>query len=186
MTIVSFLHLVDANAVLQDINNSGDGGIYAELIRNRAFQYSPSYPVSLAAWHAINGAILSLNRNGTALSEALPISMKVVASASAGDTGFYNDGYWGMDVKKQKYTGSFWVRGAYAGSFKAALQSQITSDVFGTVDIPSKAKSGEWVEHEFELVPTKDAPNSNNTFAITFNPSVCPKQGALIEASAAC
>ncbi|KFA62879.1 hypothetical protein S40285_02260 [Stachybotrys chlorohalonatus IBT 40285] len=155
----------------EDINNSGDGGIYAELIRNRAFQYSEAYPVSLSAWHPINGARLALNRLEEPLSDALPVSMQVSASrCSNSSVGFYNDGYWGMDVKQHTYTGSFWVRGAYDGVFTASLQSDLTDDVFGTVEIESQAVADEWVEHAFELLPTQDAPNSNNTFAITYDP----------------
>lgn len=75
-----------------------------------------------------------------------------------------------MDVKQQKYTGSFWVKGSYEGDFVASLESNLTSDVFGEVKVPSKSVADEWTEHEFELIPTKDAPNSNNTFSITFDP----------------
>ncbi|KAF5011306.1 hypothetical protein FDECE_2556 [Fusarium decemcellulare] len=153
----------------EDINNSGDGGIYAELIRNRAFQYSKKYPVSLSGWKSINGAQLSLNRLDEPLSENLPVSLNVKAGNSSKETlGFLNEGYWGMDVKKQTYTGSFWVKGAYEGKFTASLRSDLNDDIFGSVDIESKAVADDWTEHEFELIPEKDAPNSNNTFAITF------------------
>ncbi|KAK1967177.1 alpha-L-arabinofuranosidase [Colletotrichum eremochloae] len=155
----------------EDINNSGDGGIYAELIRNRAFQYSEEFPVSLDAWHPVNGASLTLKNLCQPLSSALPFSVQVSGGNSSGAIGLKNDGYWGMDVKVQKYTGSFWVKGAYDGVFTASLQSALTDDVFGSVEIQSKAKADEWVEHEVELVPEKNAPNSNNTFAITFDPA---------------
>lgn len=158
----------------EDINNSGDGGIYAELIRNRAFQYSPEYPVSLDGYHAINGAKLSLRNLSTPLSDALPVSMRVNANGRSGAVGFENDGYWGMDVKKQKYTGSFWVKGEYHGHFTASLQSNLTNAVFGSTKVKSKCVAGEWVEHKYELTPHKDAPNSNNTLAITFDPAVSP------------
>jgi alpha-N-arabinofuranosidase len=74
-----------------------------------------------------------------------------------------------MDVRVQPYTGSFWVKGAYEGSFTASLASNLTDDVFGTVEVPSKSVADEWTEHTFELTPEKDAPNSNNTFSITFD-----------------
>ncbi|KAJ4268982.1 hypothetical protein NW762_003053 [Fusarium torreyae] len=136
----------------EDINNSGDGGIYAELVRNRAFQYSKKYPVSLSGWRPINGANLSLNRLDDPLSDALPVSMNVKpGKKSQKEIGFLNEGYWGMDVKKQKYTGSFWVKGAYKGHFTASLQSNLTDDVFGSVKVKSKANKKEWIEHEFEL-----------------------------------
>jgi alpha-N-arabinofuranosidase len=164
----------------KDINNSGDGGIYAELITNRAFQYSELYPVNLSGWRPIN-SVLKLDRLSTPLSSALPVSMNVapssegprhLPSSSSQEVGFLNEGYWGMDVKKQKYTGSFWVKGSYHGTFTASLRSNLTSQVFGTVEVPSKATSEEWTEHEFTVMPHTDAPNSNNTFAVTFDPSV--------------
>lgn len=154
---------------VQDINNSGDGGLYAELIRNRAFQYGERFPASLDGYSSINGAKLTLNRADPPLSEELPVSMNVEAGNQSGIVGFANDGYWGIDVKQQTYTGSFWVKGAYEGSFTASLQSALTDEVFASVEIESKAVSNEWVEHEVELVPEVDAPNVNNTFAITFD-----------------
>ncbi|KAL2759948.1 glycoside hydrolase family 51 protein [Sodiomyces alcalophilus JCM 7366] len=153
----------------EDINNSGDGGIYAELIRNRAFQYSEAYPVSLDGWHSVNDAQLTLNRLELPLSDALPVSVNVAPGTVCGNIGIANDGYWGMDVKVQKYTGSFWVYGAYEGNFTASLQSLLTDDVFGSVEVVSKSVADDWVEHEFELIPDMDAPNSNNTFSITFD-----------------
>jgi alpha-N-arabinofuranosidase len=155
----------------KDINNSGDGGIYAELIQNRAFQYSRNYSVSTAHYFPINGADLSIQNLSQPLSKALPASMRVAAGNGTGKIGFKNEGYWGMDVKQQKYTGSFWVKGDYEGSFTASLESNLTSDVFGSVDVPSKSVAGDWTEHSFELTPEMDAPNSNNTFSITFDSS---------------
>lgn len=170
-------HLLTA---LQDINNSGDGGIYAELVRNRAFQFSDDYPVTLDGYFPVNGANLSIQSLEEPLSDVLPASMRVSAgngtTNGTGKVGFKNDGYWGMSVKQHKYTGSFWVRGAYTGHFTASLQSNLTEDVFGSVKITSKAVADDWTEHEFELVPERDAPNSNNTLAVTFDPAVCLSQ----------
>jgi alpha-N-arabinofuranosidase len=99
--------------------------------------------------------------------------MRVAAGngTSTGRIGFKNDGYFGMDVRPQTYTGSFWVKGAYNGTFTASLQSNLTSDSFGSVEVVSHAVANDWTEHVFELVPTVAAPSSNNTFSITFDPS---------------
>ncbi|KAI1444122.1 glycoside hydrolase family 51 protein [Annulohypoxylon stygium] len=156
----------------EDINNSGDGGLYAELIRNRAFQISERFPATLDAWHPVNGAKLSLKNLSTPLSDVLVTSLNVATTAKQGDIGFQNDGYWGIDVKaSKKYTGSFWVKGAYSGRFTASLQSNITGESFGKVSIPSQSVSDRWTEHGFELIPSKDAPNANNTFVLTFDAS---------------
>ncbi|KAF2265364.1 glycoside hydrolase [Lojkania enalia] len=159
----------------EDINNSGDGGIYAELIQNRAFQHSTEFPVSTAHYFPINGANLSIQFLDEPLSKALPASMRVARTGNSspsttGEIGFKNEGYWGMDIRKQKYMGSFWVKGAYNGSFTASLQSDLVYEVFGSVQVHSRAVDDQWTEHEFELVPEKDAPTSNNSFAITFDP----------------
>lgn len=76
-----------------------------------------------------------------------------------------------MDVKAATpYSGSFYVRGAYKGVFTASLQSVLgEKEVFGSVEVKSKSKKGEWTQHEYVLVPRKSAPNSNNTLAITFD-----------------
>ncbi|KAI0529778.1 alpha-N-arabinofuranosidase A [Xylaria digitata] len=152
----------------EDIDNSGDGGLYAELIRNRAFQSSERYASSLAGWFPVDGTHLSLNTLEEPLSEALSTSLKVVPASASGQAGFFNDGYWGIDVKVQEYRGSFWVRGDYSGHFTASLQSNITGEQFGFTRVESKSRADEWVEHDFTLTPSKNAPSSNNTFAITF------------------
>lgn len=95
-----------------------------------------------------------------------------VAGAPSGKVGFANSGYWGMDVRVQAYTGSFYVKGSYEGSFTASLQSNLTGETFGSVDVASQSVAGEWRQHNFTLVPDKAAPSSNNTFAITFDPAV--------------
>lgn len=99
---------------------------------------------------------------------------------STGKIGFKNEGYWGMAVSPQTYTGSFWVKGAYTGSFTAALQSNLTDEVFASVDIESKSVDSDWTEHTFELVPETAAPNSNNTLAITFDSSAADLEFNLI------
>ncbi|KXX74213.1 Alpha-L-arabinofuranosidase A [Madurella mycetomatis] len=163
----------------EDINNSGDGGIYAELIRNRAFQGSSLYPANLDGWSPVNDAVLSLKKLCTPLSKALPYSVRVAApeGKTDGKIGIANDGFWGMDVRVQKYTGSFWVRGDYDGDFEVSLRSAITGEVFGTAKVEGPSTT-EWTEKKFELVPEKNAPNSNNTFVVEWDVAEL-KKGAL-------
>lgn len=144
------------------------------MIQNRAFQFSKNYSVSTAHYFPINNAKLSIEMLDEPLSEQLPASMRVSAgngTVGSGKIGFKNEGYWGMDVRVQTYTGSFWVKGAYDGVFTASLDSNLTDEHFGSVEIPSKCVADDWTEHTFELIPEKAAPNSNNTFSITFDSS---------------
>ena len=153
----------------KDINHSGDGGIYAELIQNRAFQGNTVFPSTLTPWESVNGATLTLQNTSVPLSTALPTSMNVATSNASGDIGFSNPGYWGIDVKPQTYTGSFWVTGAYSGQLVASLYSDVSKDVWATANITSQSVYGKWTQHNFTLSPTTAAPNANNSFSLTFS-----------------
>lgn len=155
--------------MFEDINQSGDGGIYAELIQNRAFQGSVPFPSKIYPWTPIGNAALTLQDTDIPLSDALPTSINVASTSTGNGTiGLVNPGWWGIEVLAQKYTGSFWTLGAYEGNFTVKLQSSITNETFASLDVPSLSSAEKWVEHTFELEPTVAAENANNTFAIEF------------------
>ncbi|KAJ5085108.1 hypothetical protein N7532_009879 [Penicillium argentinense] len=154
-------------AMEEEINHCGEGGLYAELIRNRAFQGSTKYPSSLDAWTAVGGSSLSLQNLTDPLSSALPTSVRVKGSGTAGLT---NAGFWGIDVRPQKYTGSFYAKGDYSGSFTAALTSS-NGKTLASTKVKSKSVSGKWVQHEFTLTAKSTASNTNNTFSLSFDAS---------------
>ncbi|KAI5845036.1 glycoside hydrolase family 51 protein [Morchella snyderi] len=155
--------------MFEDINHSGDGGLYAELIRNRAFQGSGSTTnPTLAAYRAVGDAVISID-TANPLSPALKNVMKVAPSSSdATQVGFLNEGFWGINVKDQEYTGSFYVKGQYNGTFIVSLKSNLTSKVYAQKKVKSTSKPDGWTKHEFVLHP-EAAPNVNNTLQITFN-----------------
>ena len=79
--------------MFEDINNSGDGGVYAELVQNRAFQGDDIFPKNLDFWYPIGGAKLSLSNLTDPLSSALTTSMRVTGgNGNATDIGFWNEG----------------------------------------------------------------------------------------------
>lgn len=155
--------------MFEDISHSGDGGIYAELIQNRAFQGSTEYPSVLFPWEGVNKAVLSLHNLSKPLSAALPTSVSV---SGAGIIGLSNPGYWGISVKKQTYTGSFWTYGDYKGNFHVLLRD--TATVFANVTVPSSSKNEIWTEHTFKLEP-EEATSTNNVFVIEFDGDATPK-----------
>ncbi|KAJ5547358.1 hypothetical protein N7494_004943 [Penicillium frequentans] len=152
----------------EEINHGGEGGLYAELIRNRAFQGSSLYPSNLDAWSTVGESTMALQNLSKPLSSALPTSVKV---SGKGTIGLKNEGWWGIDVRPQKYSGSFYVKGSYKGSFKASLESNITGKTLASVEVTSKSVANEWVQHEFTLTPKSKAANVNNTFSLTFDAS---------------
>lgn len=112
---------------------------------------------------------LSLQNLTHPLSSALPTSVRVKGNSTAGLT---NVGFWGIDVRPQKYSGSFYVKGPYTGSFTASLQSATSGKTLASAQIVSKSVANEWVQHEFTLSPTTTASNTNNTFSLAFDGSV--------------
>ena len=73
--------------MFEDINHSGDGGIYAELIRNRAFQGSTEFPSILDPWIGTGGAVLTLQNTSLPLSSALPTSVNVASGSTSSRPG---------------------------------------------------------------------------------------------------
>lgn len=91
-------------------------------------------------------------------------------TGGTGTVGFSNPGWWGIDVKVQPYTGSFYVKGDYSGNFTASFLSS-SREVLGSVQVISAATTAGWKEHTFTLTPSKAAANSNNTLTLTWNAS---------------
>jgi alpha-N-arabinofuranosidase len=85
-------------------------------------------------------------------------------------------GWWGIDVRPQTYKVSFYVsvsHGRYAKKqiqFTVALRSNITGEVWANTTHTVNHIPSDTFEHiTINLTNTGTAPNSNNTFAITFN-----------------
>jgi alpha-L-arabinofuranosidase len=102
---------------LEEINHSGDGGLYAELIRNRDLKESSSSPV---AWSAVTspGTTASISLDSSVpLNSANPVSLKlsIGSGTSGGRVGVANAGYWGIPVKPSTtYRVSFYARSSAA------------------------------------------------------------------------
>jgi alpha-L-arabinofuranosidase len=105
----------------EEINHAYDGGLYAELIRNRAFKDDQNRPVH---WSAVGGADVALDTTQP-VNSSLLVSLKVTAAGN-GRAGVANEGFWGIPVNPNtRYRASFYAR-ASAG-FKGPLTVWIES-----------------------------------------------------------
>ncbi|MEH6304417.1 alpha-L-arabinofuranosidase C-terminal domain-containing protein [Olivibacter sp. CPCC 100613] len=82
----------------EDINLGADGGIYAELIKNRSFEFADPF----MGWKKLGenigeGAFLVLNRKDKPNN---PRFLRVNTNLSAGKVGLRNEGFRGMGVKQ--------------------------------------------------------------------------------------
>jgi alpha-N-arabinofuranosidase len=93
----------------EDINLAADGGLYAELVKNRSFEFT----LPLMGWReqkkgSVGGSILVLNRG--AKNENNPRYIRI-KNAVTGKYGMSNDGFRGMGIQKNKrYDFSVWAK----------------------------------------------------------------------------
>lgn len=80
-----------------------------------------------------------------------------------------NEGWWGIDVKPQTYTGSFYVKGTYQGQFLASLQSTTSGNTLALTNITSRSVADAWTQHNFTLNPTNASSDTNNTFSLAYD-----------------
>ncbi|KAJ6454678.1 glycoside hydrolase family 51 protein [Mycena sanguinolenta] len=160
--------------MFEDIS-SGDGGLYAELLQNRAFQQvTPNTAGALNAWQSINGAALAVVADPVPVSSALPNSLQVTIPAkTTGPVGFGNEGYWGIKVTAgSTYTASFHYRfptaSSFKGNFKISLQTSTGQSLVST-SVPVSAASTAWAQVNVTLRPTVSAHSTANNFTVTLD-----------------
>jgi len=111
----------------EDINCSADGGLYAELVRNRNFEDSegPDYWSTLKSGPGT--VVLKIDPTLPASPKNLH-SLKVeITDIGTGRAGVANSGFWGMSVKKSEtYELSFLSRAAdgFGGPLTVSLESE--------------------------------------------------------------
>ncbi|KAF8204203.1 glycoside hydrolase [Mycena galopus ATCC 62051] len=151
----------------EDINHSGDGGIYAELLQNRAFQQViPGTQNALTAWQPFNGARLSVTSKTSGVSPSLPNSLEVqIPAVVSGPIGFENTGYWGIKVQSGwTYQGSFYAKATtFTGTVTVSLKSS-QGTVFATKAVTGITKS--WKKFTFEFQPSVSAATDDNVFNV--------------------
>ena len=94
----------------EEINHAGEGGLYAELVKNRSFEDGTE------GWQTINGATMSLTGAGLLnKSQGHALTVTVKGSSASAPKGIVNNGYWGMALRNgSTYTLSLWVKGSKA------------------------------------------------------------------------
>jgi len=139
----------------EEINHSYDGGLYAELVQNRAFLDDAAKP---AHWSPVGGATLALDRTDPVNTTALPVSLRVDLPAEGG--GVMNDGYWGIPVVGGRpCTLTFRARATgLTGPLEARLESADGRTVWARADITGVGTA--WTTCTATLTPTGPTPGT--------------------------
>lgn len=154
----------------EEINYSYDGGLYAEMVRNRTFQHRNKNFNSWLPAARGNGAI-EIDEGTDGPSAALNTSMKlIIKTPGHGDeAGIANTGYWGMGVKPSStYTGSFYAKVDGPQNAKVMLIADQTGEVVSEAE---ESLSGqEWKPYQYKMTSSaKIAPSAQNHLEILFD-----------------
>lgn len=138
----------------EDINYAADGGLYAELIRNRSFEDAET-PVHWARV-APSGSAASLSLVETGLlNEVQGKALKLVVSKASPSAraGVSNTGFWGINaVKGRTYTLSFFAKSEdFTGELTASLVSQGGSVTYARTTL-DEGLTPEWRKYTCTLV----------------------------------
>ena len=129
----------------EDINLGADGGIYAELIKNRSFEFiKPMMGWKVLGKPKTEGDFLVINRNDANTNN--PRFLRVTLHNNAAKTiGLNNEGFRGMGIKKDlRYDFSVLIR-TTKGNVKMHLELVNSKDeVIGKTDIAVAATNTEW------------------------------------------
>ena len=153
----------------EEINFSYDGGLYAEMVRNRTFG---------GDWSGIQHWILSEEGNAQAAitvdkqtgpSEALKASLRIeIKQADARDqAGVTNDGWWGMPLRPDTtYKGSFYAKAGSGdlGAVTVSLKNNQSGKAVATATVSGIGT--EWKQYEFTLKTGAVEASATNHLAI--------------------
>jgi alpha-L-arabinofuranosidase len=154
----------------EEINFSYDGGLYAEMVRNRTFGNDWS---GMQHWLLVEdgnseAAISSDKQTGP--SQALPSSLRIEAKQAdaQNQAGILNEGYWGMPLRPNtSYKGSFYAKAGSGdlGAVTVSLVDNTSGKAVAAAQVPAIAT--DWKQYEFTLKTGVIEASAANHLAIT-------------------
>ncbi|KAI3446535.1 hypothetical protein Pfo_003200 [Paulownia fortunei] len=105
----------------EEINHSGAGGLWAELVSNRGFEAGgQNTPSNISPWSVLgdeSSIVVSTDRSSCFDRNKVALQMEVLCNTDgdnicpAGGVGVYNPGFWGMNIEQGKtYKVTLYVR----------------------------------------------------------------------------
>jgi len=140
----------------EDINFAADGGIYAELVKNRSFEFS----LPLMGWRQVrqNGDGRVVPTFYSPSRPENPRYVTIYVNAESGAYGLLNEGFRGMGIRKDMvYNFSVMARAGENQNInvRVELLSQ-GNEIIGSTDI--SGFTSEWKKYSASLVASKTEP----------------------------
>lgn len=134
----------------EDISYAADGGLYAEMVQNRDFEYTPA---DHKGWNAFTAWQLASGKKADIVTSSPLSNQNPHALRIAADT-LYNEGWDGMLIKAgEKYDFSMFVKSSSDKSFVVALVDG--NRVLASERIETSGK--EWAKYSATLAPSASA-----------------------------
>jgi alpha-N-arabinofuranosidase len=154
----------------EEINYSYEGGLYAEMVRNRTFRGDWS---GILYWYLVEqgGAVATMQvDHSTGPSQALHSSLKleVTHAGAQNQAGALNTGWWGMALKPNtEYKGSFYAKAGDTGMGPVTVS--LVGNQSGASLAAAKVESigTEWKQYKFTLKTGAIAAGAENHLAVT-------------------
>src|SRR5258708_4463411 len=138
----------------EEVNYSYDGGLYAELVRNRTFR---SDWTGILNWFLFEKGAASAKvavdaKEGP--SAALPHSarLEVTRADANSPAGLMNEGYWGIAVRANtRFTGAFFAKSNSEGPLfvRVALVADQSGQALASASV--SVTGAAWKQYQFEL-----------------------------------
>jgi alpha-N-arabinofuranosidase len=156
----------------EEINYSYDGGLYAELVRNRTFQSDWS---GILNWFLLEKGASSAkvsvdSKEGPSTALTNSAKLEVTRADANSPAGLLNEGYWGIAVRPNaRYTGSFFAKTSTEGSLplKLVLVADLSGQILASASVPVAGTA--WKEYKFEMQSANVAASSENHLEITID-----------------
>lgn len=147
----------------EEINHAYEGGLYAELVRNR------SLGEDALIWYPVQAGGLAAHLRvdpSTPLNAELNRSLRLEATgAGEGSAGAANGGFWGIAVRGgETYHLSFYAKEPAGGALEADLESGDGRRVFARARFALGGAG--WRQYRADLVPRQSAPDTKNRLVL--------------------
>lgn len=149
----------------EEINHAGEGGLYAEMVRNRAFHSSQP---DFWSWETQGDAVGSMSVDtAVPLNASVRNSLRLTLASGTGSAGACNTGFWGMSVEAgATYDLGFYAKGTTAsGSVLARLEGANGRKVYAQAALTGVG--AEWRHFSVPLVSGGTDTNARLFLGIT-------------------
>jgi len=155
----------------EDINFAADGGIYAELVKNRSFEFD----LPMSGWRAAS------NQNGTGrmipnfyspFRPSNPHFIRVYIDSSVGTFGFANEGFRGMGIRKDELY-NFSVSARLSDNSDIKMTAELitpSGQVIGKTELQGFSKA--WKGHQESLTASATEQKAQMRITLTGTGSI--------------